>query len=202
MVKSINDHDFPHLDIQMVALLQEHCVPSRRIAAEVLLSPSDHREFIDRDVKQPPFNVSLQAAILGPIPLLQYLQSKDCIGEHHIRHEEVVLTMKAVTHLMEDLCLLRIQLVQIDGITRRCVGARILVGDLVDVVQHPSLAIDGLFTRNRRWTNPGHVPWPIVTTLHSIWTRPNDTASRVETLRHDKKGQECGKVKEIRCRTP
>ena len=47
MVKLIDYHDFPHLDIQMVAILKEHCVPSRRIAVEVLLSPSDHREFVD-----------------------------------------------------------------------------------------------------------------------------------------------------------
>ena len=75
-----------------------------------------------------------------------------------------------------------------DGITRHCIGARILMGDLVDVVQHPSLAIDGLFTRNRRWTNPGHIPRSIVTMLHSVWTRPSDTTSRVKTLRHDEKG--------------
>ena len=56
--------------------------------------------------------------------------------------------MKAVAHLTEDLCLSRIWLVQIDGIIRRCIGARILTGDLVDIVQHPSLAIDGLFTRD------------------------------------------------------
>ena len=57
----------------------------------------------------------------------------------------------------------------------------------MDVVQHPSLSIDDLFTRNRRWTDPGHVPQSIVTTLHSVWTRSSDKTSRVETLRHDKK---------------
>ena len=61
-------------------------------------------------------------------------------------------------------------------------------GDLVDIVQHPSLAIDGLFTRNRRQTNPGHVTWSIVTMLHSVWTRPSDMTSRVEMLRHNEKG--------------
>ena len=188
MVKSINNHDFPHLDIQMVAVLQEHHIPSQHITIEVLLSPSDHREFVNRDVKQPPFNVSLQAAILSPIPLLQYLQSKDGIGEHHIRHEEVVLTVKAIARLTEDLRLPRIRLVEIDDIMRCCVGARILTGDLVDIIQHPSLAVDGLFTRNRRRTNPGHIPRPIVTMLHSVWTRPSDTTSRVETLRHNEKG--------------
>ena len=180
MVKSINNHDFPHLNVQVVAVLQKHCVPSRCITIEVLLFPSDHGEFIDRDVKQPPFDVSLQAAILGPIPLLQYLRSEDGIGEHHIRHEEIVLMMKAVARLMEDLRLLRVRLVQINGITRCCVGARILTGDLVDIIQHPSLAVDGLFTRNRRWMDSGHVPWSIVTTLHSVWTRPSDTTSRVD----------------------
>ena len=188
MVKSINDHDFPHLDIQVVAVLQKHRVPSRCITIEVLLSPSDHREFVNRNVKQPPFNVSLQVAILGLIPLHQYLRSEDGIGEHHVRHEEVVLTMEAIARLMEDLRLLRIQLVQIDGITRRCIGTRILMGDLVDIIQHPSLAVDGLFTRNRRRMNPGHVPWSIVTTLHSVWTGPSDTTSRVEMLRHNEKG--------------
>ena len=129
MVKSINDHDFPHLDIQVVAVLQKHRVPSRRITVEVLLSPSDHREFIDRDVKQPPFNVSLQLAILGPTPLLQYLRSEDGIGEHHVRHEEVVLMMKVVTRLTEDLHLSRIQLVQINGITVKVRAPWVAGGD-------------------------------------------------------------------------
>ena len=63
----------PYLDVQMVAILKEHHIPSRHIVVEVLLSPRDHRELVDRDIKQPPFDVSLQAAVLGPIPLLQYL---------------------------------------------------------------------------------------------------------------------------------
>ena len=49
----------PYLNVQMVAILKEHCVPSRHIAVEVLLSPSDHRKLINRDIEQPPFNVSL-----------------------------------------------------------------------------------------------------------------------------------------------
>ena len=61
-------------------------------------------------------NVSLQVAVLGSIPLLQYLRSKDGIREHHIRHEEVVLEMKAITRLTEDLPLLRILLVQVNGV--------------------------------------------------------------------------------------
>ena len=96
--------------------------------------------------------------------------------------------MEAIACLTEDLPLLRIQLVQVNGIARGCIRARVLMGDLGDVVQHPSLMIDGLFTRNRRWTNSGHVPRSIVTTLHSVRTRPSDMTSRVETLRHDRKG--------------
>ena len=188
MVKLINYHDFPRLDVQMVAILKEHRIPSRRITVKVLLSPSDHRKLVDRDIKQPPFDVSLQVAILGPIPLLQYLRSKDGIGEHHIGHEEVVLVMKVIACLTKDLRLSRIQLVQVDGIARCCIGARVLMGDLVDIIQHPSLTVDGLFTRNRRWTDSGHVPQSIVTTLHSVWTRPGDTTSSVETLRHDEEG--------------
>ena len=188
MVKLINCHDFPHLDIQMVAILKEHHVPSRRIAVKVLLSPSDHRELVDRDIKQLPFDVSFQAAILSPIPLLQYLQSEDGIGEHHIGHEEVVLAMKAIARLMKDLSFLRIQLVQVDSIAGHCIGARVLTGDLVDIVQHPSLTVDGLFTRNRRWTDSGHIPRSIVTMLHSIRTRSRDMTSSVETMRHDEEG--------------
>ena len=58
----------------------------------------------------------------------------------------------------------------------------------MDIFQHPSLAVGGLFTRNRRWMDSGHVPWSIVTTLHSIWTGSSDMTSRVETLRHDERG--------------
>ena len=178
----------PYLDVQMVAILKEHCVPSQHIALEVLLSPSDHRELVNRDIEQPPFNVSLQATVLNSIPLLQYLRPKDGVREHHIGHKEVILAMEMITHLTKDLPLSRVQLVQVDGIARGCIRARVLTGNLVDVIQHPSLTIDGLLTRNRRWTNSGHVPWSIVTTLHSVWTRPSDTASRVEMLRHDRKG--------------
>ena len=96
--------------------------------------------------------------------------------------------METIAHLMKDLPLLRVQLVLVDGIVRGCIRARVLMGDLVDVVQHPSLAIDGLFATNRRWTDSGHIPWSIVTMLHSVWTRFSNMTSRVETLRHDEKG--------------